>query len=77
MVVLDVGRCLVPCVPDVAEDIITNSSRADSSLSLLGNADCAHVVTPDLGGEIFCFIEGDESSYQMVNGAHSQLFCAV
>ena len=59
MVELDVGHCLVPCVPGVPEDVSTTGSRTDSSLSLLENADCAHVVTPDLDGAIFCFVEGD------------------
>ena len=49
VVVLDFGRILVPCVPDVPKDVSTAGSRTGSSLSLFGNADCARVVTPDLG----------------------------
>lgn len=58
MVLLNFGRSLVPCVSDIPEDVSTAGSRTDPSLSLLGNADCAHVVTPDLGGAIFYFVEG-------------------
>ena len=59
VVVLDFGHSLVPCVPDVPEDVSTAGSRTDPSLSLLGNADCVHVVTSDLGDAMFYFVEGE------------------
>ena len=58
MALLNFGGSFVPCVPDAPEDVSTAGSRMHPSLSLLGNADCAHVVTPDLGGAILYFVEG-------------------
>ena len=52
MAVLNFSCSLVPCVPGIPEDVSTAGSRTDSSLSLLGSTDCAHVVTPDLGDAI-------------------------
>ena len=59
VVVLDVGCCLVPCVPGVPENVSTTGSRVGSSLSLLRNAVCAHIVTPDLCEAIFYFVDRD------------------